>query len=80
MTVFTDNPGHTVLGPLPPLNVGSDCTVFCLPVNIERGMGRECSLSVGSGQGMVLYNIRHGWPKHFGRNCSNIKIENLYVD
>ena len=32
------NPGHC-WAPLPPFNVGSDCTVFCVTVNIERGDG-----------------------------------------
>ena len=25
---------------------------------------------MGSAQGIVVYNVRKGWPKHFGRDCS----------
>ena len=55
--------------PLPSFNVGSNCTVFCVTVNIERGeggQGRECVLSGGSGQGMVIVTSGMGGPSIFG--------------
>ena len=74
----TYNPGHISLpSPLPPFNGGSDCTVFCVTVNIERGdggQGTDCLLSVESVQGMVLCNVGDGWPKHFGQDCRSQEV------
>ena len=36
---------------------------------LSGGRGREGLLPMGSGQGIVLYNVRHGWPKHFDLDC-----------
>ena len=30
---------------------------------------RQCLMSVGSVQGMVLFKVRKGRSKHFGRDC-----------
>ena len=67
------NPGHTCisLGP-PPCTLSMLVPVAGLQSTLRggRGQGRLCLLSVGSGQGMVLYYVRKWWPKHFGWDCS----------
>ena len=45
----------------------SACTVFCAPVDVERGDRGENMFLVS---GVVLCNVGNGWPKHFGRDCS----------
>ena len=34
---------------------------------------------MGSAQGSVLYNIRNGWPKHFGHDCSSEGVRCIIV-
>ena len=46
-------------------NVGSHCTVFCIPVNIEQRdgeRGRECLMSGGSRQGIFIVTLGMGGP------------------
>ena len=40
----------------------SNCTVFCVQVNIERGVGGENVFLGGSEQGMVIVTLGMGGP------------------
>ena len=71
LTVCSNLPSrpYLSLGPPAPFQCWFKLPVFFwVAVNIEGG-GRHGLLSVGSGQGMVLYSVRNRWPKHFGRDC-----------
>ena len=72
-TLVSYSSGHISLGPPYPLSmlvVIARSSALQSTLSGATGLGGgECLLSGGSGLGMVLCNVRNGWPKHFGQDC-----------